>query len=53
MVEPTGKKCDCDERGEVPYRDYGTKICLGCGGILDFESGTLHKINEDGSLTEI
>lgn len=38
MTEQKKQKCNCDS----PYRDYGTKICLNCGGVLDFESGKVY-----------
>lgn len=37
LVYLTHKPCKCDS----PYRNYGEKVCLNCGGILDFESDTI------------
>lgn len=48
MIEEKKEKCECDS----PHRDYGTTVCLNCGGVLDFESDRIFKINEDGSVTE-
>jgi hypothetical protein len=34
------EKCQCNN----PYRNYGEKICLNCGGIIDFESERIEKL---------
>lgn len=32
------EKCNCNN----PHRNYGEKVCLNCGKMLDFESGKLY-----------
>lgn len=42
-------RCSCD----TPYRNYGEKVCLNCGKILDFESPKLYLFSKDGRPIEV